>query len=134
MLIPVTDAQNAKEMLEKSLYEIRRVIAGQDLMLERVLICLLTGGHLLIEGVPGLAKTLTIKTSAQVLGGTFSRIQFTPDLVPSDVVGTRVLKPSGGGFDLDLGPVVAHVLIADELNRAAAKVQSSLLQALQEPQ
>src|SRR3954449_1438345 len=103
-------------------------------MLERVLVSLLAGGHVLIEGVPGLAKTLTIKTLAQVLGGTFSRIQFTPDLVPSDVVGTRVLKPSGGGFDIELGPVFANFLLADEINRAPAKVQSALLEVMQEHQ
>ena len=91
----------AQELLERALFEIRRVIAGQDLMLERVLICLLTGGHLLIEGVPGLAKTLTVKTTAGVLGGTFNRIQFTPDLVPSDLVGTRIYRADSGAFDTE---------------------------------
>src|SRR5436305_15011271 len=94
--------------LEEALFEIKRVIVGQDAMLERLLVALLAGGHVLLEGVPGLAKTLTIKTLAQVLGGTFSRIQFTPDLVPSDVVGTRILKAGGGGFDIELGPVFAN--------------------------
>src|SRR5213595_4076720 len=94
----------AQERLEQALYEIRRVIAGQDAMLERVLVCLLAQGHLLLEGVPGLAKTLTIKTTASVLGGTFSRIQFTPDLVPSDLVGTRIYRTDSGSFDTELGP------------------------------
>src|SRR5204862_6825987 len=91
--------------LEEALFEIRRVIAGQEEILERVLVCLLAGGHLLIEGVPGLAKTLTIKTTASVLGGTFKRVQFTPDLVPSDLVGTRVFRPDKHDFEIDLGPV-----------------------------
>src|SRR5438067_13502360 len=132
--VPVPDAAEAKELLEKALFEIRRVIAGQDLMLERVLICLLTGGHLLIEGVPGLAKTLTVKTTAQVLGGTFSRIQFTPDLVPADLVGTRIYRPDSGSFDTELGPVFANFVLADEINRAPAKVQSALLEVMQEQQ
>ena len=124
----------ANERLEQALFEIRRVIAGQDAMLERVLVCLLAQGHLLIEGVPGLAKTLTIKTTASVLGGTFSRIQFTPDLVPSDLVGTRVYRPGEGIFDTELGPVFCNFLLADEINRAPAKVQSALLEVMQERQ
>ncbi|HEY3019052.1 MAG TPA: MoxR family ATPase [Solirubrobacteraceae bacterium] len=124
----------ARGALDEALYEIKRVIVGQDAMLERLLVALLAGGHVLLEGVPGLAKTLTIKTLAQVLGGTFSRIQFTPDLVPSDIVGTRVLKPGGGGFDVELGPVFANFLLADEINRAPAKVQSALLEVMQERQ
>jgi MoxR-like ATPase len=124
----------AQERLEAALFEIKRVIAGQDEMLERVLVCLLAGGHLLIEGVPGLAKTLTIKTTAGVLGGTFSRIQFTPDLVPSDLVGTRIYRPKDGGFDTELGPVFCNFLLADEINRAPAKVQSALLEVMQEQQ
>jgi MoxR-like ATPase len=124
----------AKERLERALYEIRRVIAGQDLMLERVVVCLLSQGHLLIEGVPGLAKTLTIKTTATVLGGTFSRIQFTPDLVPSDLVGTRIYRPQEATFDTELGPVFCNFLLADEINRAPAKVQSALLEVMQERQ
>src|SRR5205814_3801501 len=116
------------------LFEIRRVIAGQDQMLERVLVCLLAQGHLLIEGVPGLAKTLTIKTTAGVLGGSFARIQFTPDLVPADLVGTRVYKPDHGTFDTELGPVFCNFLLADEINRAPAKVQSALLEVMQERQ
>jgi len=124
----------ARERLEEALVEIKRVIAGQDEMLERVLVCLVAGGHLLIEGVPGLAKTLTIKTTAAVLGGTFRRIQFTPDLVPSDLVGTRILRPDSGGFDTELGPVFCNFLLADEINRAPAKVQSALLEVMQERQ
>ena len=116
------EPQQAKEMLERALFEIRRVIAGQDEMLERVLTCLLAGGHLLIEGVPGLAKTLTIKTAASVLGGSFNRIQFTPDLVPSDLVGTRIYRPDFlGTFDTHLGPVFTNFLLADEINRAPAR-------------
>ena len=124
----------AKERLEQALFEIRRIIAGQDAMLERVLVCLLAGGHLLIEGVPGLAKTLTVKTTANVLGGTFNRIQFTPDLVPSDLIGTRVYRPDHGTFDTELGPVFCNFLLADEINRAPAKVQSALLEVMQERQ
>jgi MoxR-like ATPase len=122
------------DSLERALFEIKRVIAGQDTMLERVLVCLLADGHLLIEGVPGLAKTLTIKTTAQVLGGTFNRIQFTPDLMPSDLIGTRVYRPQAGDFDVELGPVFCNFLLADEINRAPAKVQSALLEVMQERQ
>src|SRR5206468_12792187 len=103
-------------------------------MLERVLVCLLAGGHLLIEGVPGLAKTLTIKTTAAVLGGTFNRVQFTPDLVPADLVGTRIYRPGQERFDIELGPVFCNFLLADEINRAPAKVQSALLEVMQERQ
>src|SRR5919201_2522784 len=103
-------------------------------MLERVLVCLLAQGHLLIEGVPGLAKTLTIKTTAGVLGGTFARVQFTPDLVPSDLVGTRIFRPAEGIFETELGPVFCNFLLADEINRAPAKVQSALLEVMQERQ
>jgi MoxR-like ATPase len=120
--------------LEQALFEIRRVIAGQDQMLERVLVCLLAQGHLLIEGVPGLAKTLAIKTTADVLGGTFARVQFTPDLVPADLVGTRIYRPDQGTFDTELGPVFCNFLLADEINRAPAKVQSALLEVMQERQ
>ncbi|MDX6619841.1 MAG: MoxR-like ATPase [Gaiellales bacterium] len=130
---PHTTAQ-MKERLEQALFEIRRVIAGQDQMLERVLVCLLTGGHLLIEGVPGLAKTLTVKTTADVLGGSFNRIQFTPDLVPSDLIGTRIYRPDSSTFDTELGPVFCNFLLADEINRAPAKVQSALLEVMQERQ
>jgi MoxR-like ATPase len=120
--------------LEQALFEIRRVIAGQEDMLERVLVSLLAGGHVLIEGVPGLAKTLAIKTTAAVLGGSFQRIQFTPDLVPSDLVGTRVYRPDRADFDTELGPVFCNFLLADEINRAPAKVQSALLEVMQERQ
>jgi len=126
--------QEAQTALEQALFEIRRVIAGQDAMLERVLVCLLAHGHLLIEGVPGLAKTLTVKTTAGVLGGSFARVQFTPDLVPSDLVGTRVYRPGEGTFDTELGPVFCNFLLADEINRAPAKVQSALLEVMQEHQ
>jgi MoxR-like ATPase len=125
---------SAANPLERALFEIKRVIAGQDTMLERVLVCLLADGHLLIEGVPGLAKTLTIKTTAKVLGGTFNRVQFTPDLMPSDLVGTRVYRPKQGDFEVELGPVFCNFLLADEINRAPAKVQSALLEVMQERQ
>ena len=130
----VAELAEQRDLLEQALFEIKRVIAGQDAMLERVLVCLLAGGHLLIEGVPGLAKTLTIKTTAQVLDGSFQRIQFTPDLVPSDLVGTRVFRPASGTFDTELGPVFCNFLLADEINRAPAKVQSALLEVMQERQ
>jgi MoxR-like ATPase len=120
--------------LEQALFEIRRVIAGQEEMLERVLVSLLARGHVLIEGVPGLAKTLTIKTTAAVLGGSFQRVQFTPDLVPSDLVGTRIYRPDRAEFDTELGPVFCNFLLADEINRAPAKVQSALLEVMQEQQ
>jgi MoxR-like ATPase len=132
--VPSPSPAEAQERLEQALFEIRRVIAGQDAMLERVLVCLLAQGHLLIEGVPGLAKTLTIKTTAGVLGGSFARVQFTPDLVPSDLVGTRIYRPGEGVFDTELGPVFCNFLLADEINRAPAKVQSALLEVMQEHQ
>ena len=122
------------DRLEQALFEIRRVIAGQDQMLERVLVCLLAQGHLLIEGVPGLAKTPTIKTTAGVLGGTFARVQFTPDLVPADLIGTRVSRPEQRTCTTDLGPAFLNFLLADEINRAPAKVQSALLEVMQERQ
>src|SRR6476469_6162003 len=122
------------DRLEQALFEIRRVIAGQDDMLERVLVCLLAQGHLLIEGVPGLAKTLTIKTTAGVLGGPCSLVQNTPDLVPSDLVCTRIYRPGEGAIETELGPVFCNFLLADEINRAPAKVQSALLEVLKERQ
>ena len=131
---PEPERDRSRARLEEALVEIKRVIAGQDEMLERVLVCLVAGGHLLIEGVPGLAKTLTIKTTAAVLGGSFKRTQFTPDLVPSDLVGTRIYRPDQGGFETDLGPVFCNFLLADEINRAPAKVQSALLEVMQEHQ
>src|SRR4051794_29519980 len=127
-------APQARRALQAALYECKRVIVGQDAMLERVLVALLTGGHVLLEGVPGLAKTLTVRTLAQVLGGTFSRVQFTPDLVPADLVGTRIWQPDHGEFRTELGPVFANLLLADEINRAPAKVQSALLEVMQEHQ
>src|SRR3954469_16951949 len=123
-----------RQALGGALYEMKRVIVGQDAMLERVLVAVLTGGHVLLEGVPGLAKTLTVKTLAQVLGGSFRRIQFTPDLVPADLVGTRIYRPDTGRFDVELGPVFGNFLLADEINRAPAKVQSALLEVMQEEQ
>ncbi|HEX3803043.1 MAG TPA: MoxR family ATPase [Solirubrobacteraceae bacterium] len=126
--------EQARESLQEALSEIKRVIVGQDAMLERVLVSLLSGGHVLLEGVPGLAKTLTLKTLAAVLGGSFGRIQFTPDLVPADLVGTRVWRPDTGKFDTELGPVFHNFVLADEINRAPAKVQSALLEVMQEEQ
>src|SRR5215210_5896494 len=126
--------EEPREALEGALFEIKRVIIGQDAMLERVMVALLCGGHVLLEGVPGLAKTLTIKTLASAVGGSFSRIQFTPDLVPSDLVGTRIYRPDSGVLDTELGPVFANLLLADEINRAPAKVQSALLEVMQEEQ
>jgi MoxR-like ATPase len=132
--LSVADPANPSATLEAALFEIKRVIVGQEAMLERVLVALLAGGHLLLEGVPGLAKTRTIATLAQVLGGSFQRIQFTPDLVPSDLVGTRIWRPDQAGFDTELGPVFCNFLLADEINRAPAKVQSALLEVRQEHQ
>ena len=126
--------EEPRQALEEALYEIKRVIVGQDAMLERLLVALLTGGHVLLEGVPGLAKTLTVKTLAQVLGGSFRRIQFTPDLVPADLVGTRIYRPDSGRFEIEIGPVFGNFLLADEINRAPAKVQSALLEVMQEHQ
>jgi MoxR-like ATPase len=131
---PNEQRAEAREALQQALSEIKRVIVGQDAMLQRLLISLLSGGHVLLEGVPGLAKTLTVKTLAEVLGGTYSRVQFTPDLVPADLVGTRVYRPDSGRFDTELGPVFANFLLADEINRAPAKVQSALLEVMQEQQ
>jgi len=132
--LKAVDGAADRDTVESALFEIKRVIAGQDEMLERVFVCLLAGGHLLIEGVPGLAKTLTIKTVAEVLGGSFQRIQFTPDLVPSDLVGTRIYRSGKKRFDVELGPVFCNFLLADEINRAPAKVQSALLEVMQERQ
>ncbi|GES25713.1 MoxR-like ATPase [Acrocarpospora pleiomorpha] len=120
--------------LRDALNEVRRVIVGQDHMVERLLVALLARGHCLLEGVPGVAKTLAASTLATVVGGTFARIQFTPDLVPSDIVGTRVYHPSTERFDIELGPVFVNFLLADEINRAPAKVQSALLEVMAERQ
>src|ERR1700704_2048954 len=116
------------------LYEVKRVIVGQDHMLERILVGVLARGHLLVEGVPGLAKTLAIKTVASAVQGEFKRIQFTPDLVPADLVGTRIYNQKTGEFQTSLGPVFTNLLLADEINRAPAKVQSALLEVMQEYQ
>ena len=120
--------------IEKVLYEVKRVIVGQDHLLERLLVALLARGHILVEGVPGLAKTMAIKTLAETIGGDFKRIQFTPDLVPADLIGTRIYDQKAGEFNTSLGPVFTNLLLADEINRAPAKVQSALLEVMQERQ
>jgi MoxR-like ATPase len=120
--------------MERVLYEVKRVIVGQDRLLERMVVALLARGHLLVEGVPGLAKTLAIKTLAAAIGGEFKRIQFTPDLVPADLIGTRIYNQKTGDFSTSLGPVFTNLLLADEINRAPAKVQSALLEVMQEHQ
>lgn len=122
------------ELMEQILYQVKRVVVGQDRFLERVMVAMLAGGHLLVEGVPGLAKTLTVKTLADTVRGHFKRIQFTPDLVPADLVGTRIYNQKTGDFSTALGPVFANLLLADEINRAPAKVQSALLEVMQERQ
>ena len=121
-------------LMENVLYEVKRIVVGQDHFLERVLVAMLAQGHLLVEGVPGLAKTLTVKTLARTLRGQFKRIQFTPDLLPADLVGTRVYNQKSGEFSTSLGPVFCNLLLADEINRAPAKVQSALLEVMQEYQ
>jgi MoxR-like ATPase len=125
---------NVRGLMERILYEIKRVVVGQDHFLERVLVAMLAQGHLLVEGVPGLAKTLTIKTLARTMRGSFKRIQFTPDLLPADLIGTRIYNQKTGDFSTTLGPVFANLLLADEINRAPAKVQSALLEVMQERQ
>ena len=124
----------ASAKIRTLLLETKKVIVGQDLMLERMLVALIARGHILIEGVPGLAKTLAIKTLADALGTSFKRIQFTPDLVPADLIGTRIYNPKDAKFEVELGPVFANLILADEINRAPAKVQSALLEAMQERQ
>ncbi|MDO9148371.1 MAG: MoxR family ATPase [Hydrogenophaga sp.] len=128
------NAPDTAQLMEKILYEVKRVVVGQDRFLERVMVAMLAQGHLLVEGVPGLAKTLTVKTLADVVQGRFKRIQFTPDLVPADLVGTRIYNQKTGDFSTALGPVFANLLLADEINRAPAKVQSALLEVMQERQ
>ncbi|GAA5035159.1 MoxR family ATPase [Terrabacter aeriphilus] len=128
------DAPTGRAALEQALYEVKRTIVGQDVLVERMLVALLARGHLLVEGVPGLAKTMAIKTLAQAIGGEFQRIQFTPDLVPADLVGTRIYNQRDGEFQVSLGPVFANLVLADEINRAPAKVQSALLEVMQERQ
>jgi MoxR-like ATPase len=125
---------NATAPMERLLYEVKKVIVGQDHLLERMIVALLARGHLLVEGVPGLAKTMAIKTLADTIGGDFKRIQFTPDLVPADLVGTRIYNQKSGDFNTSLGPVFTNLLLADEINRAPAKVQSALLEVMQERQ
>jgi len=120
--------------MEQVLYEVKKTIVGQDVLLERLLVALLAHGHILVEGVPGLAKTLAVKSLASAIGGQFHRVQFTPDLVPADIVGTRVYHQRSGEFQVSLGPVFTNLLLADEINRAPAKVQSALLEAMQEQQ
>jgi MoxR-like ATPase len=128
------DNSSTANLMERLLYEVKRVVVGQDRFLERVLVAMLAQGHLLVEGVPGLAKTLTVKTLARTMRGSFKRIQFTPDLVPADLVGTRIYNQKSGEFGTALGPVFANLLLADEINRAPAKVQSALLEVMQERQ
>ncbi len=127
-------SQENRKPMERLLYEVKKVIVGQDHLLERLLVALLARGHILVEGVPGLAKTMAIKTVAEGIGGEFKRIQFTPDLVPADLVGTRIYNQKTGEFNTSLGPVFTNLLLADEINRAPAKVQSALLEVMQERQ
>jgi len=127
------DTQDGRPM-ERLLYEVKKVIVGQDTLLERLIVALLARGHVLVEGVPGLAKTLAIKTLAEAFGGEFKRIQFTPDLIPADLIGTRIYNQKTGEFNTSLGPVFTNLLLADEINRAPAKVQSALLEVMQERQ
>jgi MoxR-like ATPase len=138
-IVPSKEAQVEVELAgmkpaERTLYEVKKVIVGQDHLLEGMLVALLARGHMLVEGVPGLAKTMAIKTLAQAVGGEFKRIQFTPDLVPADLVGTRIYNQKTAEFNVSLGPVFANLLLADEINRAPAKVQSALLEVMQERQ
>ena len=133
-LDPVPAGDKTAQLMEQILYEVKRVVVGQDRFLERVMVAILAQGHLLVEGVPGLAKTLTIKTLASTIQGEFKRIQFTPDLVPADLIGTRIYNQKTGEFSTALGPVFTNLLLADEINRAPAKVQSALLEVMQERQ
>ncbi|GAA4245408.1 AAA family ATPase [Dactylosporangium darangshiense] len=128
------DVPNPANAVEQVLYEVRKTIVGQDALLERLMVALLSRGHILVEGVPGLAKTLAVKALAAAIGGQFHRVQFTPDLVPADIVGTRVYHQPSGEFQTSLGPVFTNLLLADEINRAPAKVQSALLEVMQERQ
>lgn len=125
---------NSNKPMEQVLYEVKKIIVGQDNLLERLIVALLAQGHILVEGVPGLAKTMAIKTLARAIGGQFQRIQFTPDLVPADLIGTRIYNQKSGEFNTSLGPVFTNLLLADEINRAPAKVQSALLEVMQERQ
>jgi MoxR-like ATPase len=132
--IPSASVDDTALLMEKILYEVKRIVVGQDRFLERVMVAILAQGHLLVEGVPGLAKTLTVKTLANTVRGNFKRIQFTPDLVPADLIGTRIFNQKTGEFSTSLGPVFTNLLLADEINRAPAKVQSALLEVMQERQ
>src|SRR5512137_17619 len=125
---------DSSKPMERVLYEVKKIIVGQDHLLERLVVALLARGHILVEGVPGLAKTMAIKTLAEAVGGEFKRIQFTPDLVPADLIGTRMYNQKSGEFSVSLGPVFTNLLLADEINRAPAKVQSALLEVMQEKQ
>jgi MoxR-like ATPase len=131
---PVSTPAADAALLERALFEVKRVIVGQDRMIERMLVAVLARGHCLLEGVPGVAKTLAVETMATVVGGSFARLQFTPDLVPADIVGTRIYRQSSESFDVELGPVFVNFLLADEINRAPAKVQSALLEVMAEQQ
>jgi MoxR-like ATPase len=133
-VLPGAGAEGPEISFEDLLYHVKRVIVGQDVLLERMVVALVARGHLLVEGVPGLAKTLAVKTFADALGVEFQRIQFTPDLVPADIVGTRIYNQKLGEFEVSLGPIFANLVLADEINRAPAKVQSALLEAMQERQ
>src|ERR1700710_1495702 len=125
---PAADASS----LERAMFEVKRVIVGQERMVERMMVGLLARGHCLLEGVPGVAKTLAVETLARTVAGSFSRLQFTPDLVPSDIVGTRIYRPGSESFDTELGPIMANFVLADEINRAPAKVQSAMLEVMAE--
>ncbi|MGN2637341.1 AAA family ATPase [Nocardia takedensis] len=129
---PASTLERDVQTLEKAIYEVKRVIVGQDRLVERLLVGVLARGHVLLEGVPGIAKTLAVETFAKVVGGSFSRVQFTPDLVPTDLIGTRIYRQGREQFDTELGPVVANFVLADEINRAPAKVQSALLEVMAE--
>src|SRR5215470_8810944 len=134
MEIRDTNGGEVATLMERILYEVKKIVVGQDHFLERVLVAILAQGHLLVEGVPGLAKTLTVKTLARTIHGAFKRIQFTPDLLPADLIGTRMYNQKSGEFSTILGPVFTNLLLADEINRAPAKVQSALLEVMQERQ
>ena len=131
-MTPSGPSTREAQLLETTLFEVKKVLVGQDRVIERLFVCLLARGHCLLEGVPGLAKTLACETIARVTGGTFNRLQFTPDLLPSDLVGTRIYRTRGERFDVELGPVFANLVLADEINRAPAKVQSALLEVMAE--
>ncbi len=132
--LPEAQAKEAQALLERVQYELKKIIVGQEHLLERLLVAVIAGGHVLVEGAPGLAKTLTLKSLASVMSVEFNRIQFTPDLLPADLIGTRIYHPDSGQFNTERGPIFAHFILADEINRAPAKVQSALLEAMQEQQ